>query len=131
VCYEIFESLLKLFEARNKYINPVNYVDKWNRLRKLVDYTLDNLQEIAIVFHQEANQKWFDEVCKSKNEMELRTNIIMQIEYSEVVKELEPAAETEILEVLEIVKSGFQCSWLAHILNCALESRPISHLVSR
>ena len=48
--------------------------------------------------------------------MELRTSITRQIEYSEVVEELEPGAEAEIPEVPEIVKSGFQCSWLAHIL---------------
>ena len=81
-----------------------------------MDCTLDNLQEMANSSQQEALHKWFDEICKSMDEVELRTSITRQIEYSEVVKELEPAAEAEIPKVPDIVKSGFHCSWLAHIL---------------
>lgn len=43
VCKTIFDSLEELVEARNRVIHLVNYLDKWNNLRNLVDKTLDDL----------------------------------------------------------------------------------------
>jgi len=57
VCYEIFENLLELVEARNKAIHLVHYADKWNGLRKLVDCTFDNLHEMAIASQEEELSK--------------------------------------------------------------------------
>lgn len=42
------------------------------------------------------------------DEVELRTHISRQIEYSELIKELEPTQEAAIPEVPEVVKSGLQ-----------------------
>jgi len=110
VCIEIFESMMELVEDRNKVMPSDIYIDKWNRLRKLVDANLDYLQEMVIASEQEALQEWFSEVCRSMDEVELRTCISRQIEYSELIKELEPAQEAAIPEVPKLVKSGLQGS---------------------
>jgi len=56
------------------------------------------------------------------DEVELRTYITRKIEYSELAKELEPAPETAIPKVPEVVKSGLQGSWLA---NFFMKQEPI------
>lgn len=78
VCQEIFDSLLELVEARHQAIHLVNYADKWNRLKKLMHYTLDNLYTMEIASQQEALQNWFEEVCNNMEEVELKTNISRQ-----------------------------------------------------
>jgi len=69
VCQEIFDRLLELVEARNQTTHLVNYADKWNNLRKLVDNTLDNLQAMVIASQLEAFKNWFKEVCRSMEEV--------------------------------------------------------------
>jgi len=69
VCQEIFDSLLELVEARHQAIHLVNYIDKWNNLRKLMDSTLGNLQTIAIASQQEALKKWFSKSARALNKL--------------------------------------------------------------
>jgi len=67
-----------------------------------------------VASQQEALHDWFSEVCRSLDEVELKTCITRQIDYSALVKELEPAQEASIPEVPEVVKYGLQGSWLAN-----------------
>jgi len=116
VCIDIFESLMELVDARRNVIQLVNYSFKWSHLRKLIDCTLDSLQEMLVASQQEILKEWFLEVCRSMDEVELRTDNLRQIEYSKLIKEFETPQEVEIPKVPEIVKSGSQCSWLSRIL---------------
>jgi len=68
--------------------------------------TMDDLQTIVIASQQEALRKWFEKVCKSMEEVELKKYISRKISDSEFVEE-------GPLEVPEILKSGLQASWLS------------------
>lgn len=116
MCIEIFESFMELVDARRNDIHLVNYSFKWLHLRKLIDCALDSLQEMVVASQHETQKEWFYGVCRSMDEMELRTYYSTQISYSQLLKEYETPQEDEIPEVPDIVKSGFQCSCLSHIL---------------
>jgi hypothetical protein len=59
VCIEIFESLMELVETRRNDIQLFNYSYKWSQLKKLIDSTLDSLQEIVVASQQEVLKEWF------------------------------------------------------------------------
>jgi hypothetical protein len=58
VCIEIFESLMELVETRRNDIQLFNYSYKWSQLKKLIDSTLDSLQEIVVASQQEVLKEW-------------------------------------------------------------------------
>ena len=107
---------MELVDGRRNVIHLVNYSFKWLQLRKLVGCALDSLQEMVVASQQETLEEWFSRLCRSMDEIELKTDYSRHISYSQLLKEYETPQEAEFPEVPDIVKSGFQCSQLSHIL---------------
>ena len=82
MCIEIFESLMELVDGRRNVIHLVNYSFKWLQLRKLVGCALDSLQEMVVASQQETLEEWFSRLCRSMDEIELKTDYSRHISYS-------------------------------------------------
>jgi hypothetical protein len=65
VCKNIFDSLEELVISKNQAIHLINYEDKWNNVRELVNMTLDELQTLSIQARDQALRNWFKQVVKA------------------------------------------------------------------
>jgi len=70
----IFEDLNKLVETKNDPVHTVNYEDKWIALREVVDIVFCDLQRLSIEAQNQSLNKWFREVIRSMESVEVRRN---------------------------------------------------------
>jgi len=74
VCENIFEDLNRLVKARNDPVHTENYEDQWIALIEVVDRVFCDLQRLSIEAQNQSINKWFKEVIKSMEEVEIRRN---------------------------------------------------------
>jgi hypothetical protein len=84
-----------LVEARHQAIHLVNYEEKWENLRNIVNRTLDDLQSVYVDAQKVALRSWFSEVCKNMKAVNLKTDITRQLSDSDYV-EMSPPEVPEV-----------------------------------
>jgi hypothetical protein len=93
VCDNIFEDLMKLVNSRNDAIHLENYENKWNALKTVVDRVFSDPQRQSVEAQNQALTKWFKEVIKSMEAVEIKrnekfiTNIPFYVDLSRMIPE--------------------------------------------
>lgn len=71
---EVFENIFDPF--RNDLVHIENYEDKWIALREVVDNVFCDLQRLSIKAQNQSLSKWFKEVIKSMEAVQVSRNIL-------------------------------------------------------